>query len=141
MGRDSASDIVEIGIVLSLLATILLTIMITLNTGSRLNFEVAETGRKTELAREARRTSYFDNTEVYGNDIASLINKDEGKFIIEVELLDGSRYKWDSNSNFEDFRYDEISKHMNTNSVYTSNVVRADNQIDILGYRFKEKVK
>ena len=141
MGRDSASDIVEIGIILSVLATVLLTIMITLSTGSRLNFEVAETGRKTELAREARRTSYFDDTEVYGNDIASLINKDKGTFIVEVELLDGSKYRWDSNTNLDDFTYDKIIKHMNPNSVYTSNVVRADNQIDILGYRFKEKVK
>lgn len=141
MGRDSASDIVEIGIVLSLLATILISIMVTLNTGKRLNFEVAETGRKTELAREAKRTSYFDNTEVYGNDIASLINRDKGKFIVEVGLLDGSKFRWDSNSDLSMFTYGEIKLHMNVNSVYTSKVIRADNKIDIAGYIFKEKVK
>lgn len=141
MGRDSASDIVEIGIVLSLLATILISIMVTLNTGKRLNFEVAETGRKTELAREAKSTSYFDNTEVYGNDIASLINRDKGKFIVEVVLLDDSKFRWDSNSDLSMFTYDKIKLHMNVNSVYTSKIVRADNQIDIIGYIFKEKVK
>jgi len=85
MGNNSASDIIEIGIVLSVISVVLLAVVLTLSTGKQLNEVVAETGRKTELAREAKRLSYFDNTEVYGNDIALLLTRDKGKFIVEVE--------------------------------------------------------
>lgn len=140
MGKNSASDIIEIGIVLSVISIVLLAVMLTLTTGMQLNEVVAETGRKTELAREAKRLSYFDNTEVYGNDIAYLIVRDKGKFIIEIELLDGSRYKWDSNSNQEEFSYDEVKKHLVPTSVYESKIERADNHIDVIAYKFKEKI-
>lgn len=140
MGNNSASDIIEIGIVLSVISVVLLAVMLTLSTGKQLNEVVAETGRKTELAREAKRLSYFDNTEVYGNDISSLLVRDKGKFIVEVELLDGTKYKWDSNSNQEEFVYDEIKKHLVPNSIYESKILRADNHIDVIAYKFKEKI-
>ena len=138
MAEDSAGGIIEIGVSMLVTAVVIVLITISMRTASVYNEHLTDVQLLNNEVVEQRENLPFDDTYVYAQDIVALVMKQQGDKSVQVKLLDGNVYDWNSEYHSTEFKVSAISSMLPKDAVYKAELVKAENDVTVLGYLFTQ---
>lgn len=131
-------DYVEIGIGIISAAILLPAISICIALSHDYHEKQLESQVTAKEVKEQRNNLFFNNTNVYQQDIVSLILRYKGDRKVVVRLKSGSIYTWTNTTQSSIYKVSEISSLLPKDSLYQSQLIYGPNLYDVVGYEFVE---
>lgn len=138
MAENSAGGIIEIGISMLVTAVVIVLITISMRTASVYNEHLTDVQLLNNEVAEQRENLPFDDTYVYAQDIVALVMKQQGDKSVQVKLLDSNVYDWNNEYHSTEYKVSAISSVLPKEAIYKAELVKAENDVTVLGYLFTQ---
>lgn len=138
MAENSAGGIIEIGVSMLVTAVVIILITMSMRTANVYNEHLTDTQLLNNEVIEQRENIPFDETYVYAQDIVALIMKLQGDKTVKVTLLDSNVYDWTSVYHSTEYKVSSISYVLPKEAIYKSELVKAENGVTVLGFKFTQ---
>lgn len=138
MAEDSAGGIIEIGVSMLVTAVVIVLITISMRTASVYNEHLTDVQLLNNEVVEQRENLPFDGTYVYAQDIVALVMKQQGDKSVQVKLIDGNVYDWNGEYHSTEYKVSAISSMLPKDAIYKAELVKAENDVTVLGYLFTQ---
>lgn len=89
--------------------------------------------------KEQRNNLFFNNTNVYQQDIVALILKYKGDKEVHIKLKNGLTYAWTNMNKSSTYKVSDVSVLLPKDSLYDSDLIYGPNKYNVIGYQFVEK--
>jgi hypothetical protein len=129
-------DYVDMGISLIASALLIGGISICISLSDQYHEKQLENQITATTIKEQRNNLFYNNTDVYQQDIISLIIKYKGDKEVRVRLSNGTIYSWTNASRSSDYKVSDISALLPKDVLYESDIIYGPNRYDVVGYQF-----
>lgn len=131
-------DYVDMAISLIASAILISAISICIGLSDQYHEKQLESQISSKEVKEQRNSLFYNNTNVYQQDIVSMVLRYKGDRTVLVRLKSGSTYTWSSTTHSSNYKVSDISALLPKDSLYKSDLIYGPNKYDVVGYQFVE---
>lgn len=132
------ADYMEMGVSLFVTAAFISSIGLTVSLSQRYNEKQVENAAAAAQFKEERVNIFYNDTNVYQQDIVSLISKYKGERAVRIVLKNNDVLQWSAKSSSSDYKLSSIGNLIPRTSLYKSSIQRGPDGSSVVGYMFVE---